>query len=128
MFRARNYEINIEISKERPWKYGLTLDDVRQAVFRGSLNLPAGIIRTDGEETRIRTIGRKYIGRDFRSTVVPLLFTPCLLTIVNDGRRLVHRVLYRQWPTPEEVEPARHRRRGQQVTQLEPLAEGELAV
>jgi hypothetical protein len=61
------------------------------------------------------------------ATVVTLLFTPCLLTIVNDGRRLVHRLLYRAWPTPEEVEPARHRRQGQ-VTREEPLAEGGLEV
>ncbi|GMU93601.1 MAG: hypothetical protein AMXMBFR4_26590 [Candidatus Hydrogenedentota bacterium] len=81
MFGARNYEINIEISKERPWEYGLTLDDVSQAVFRGSLNLPAGIIRTEGEEIRIRIIGRKYTGRDFRSIVVTLLFTPCTTSL-----------------------------------------------
>lgn len=70
VFGARNYEINIEISKERLWEYGLTLDDVSRAVFRGSLNLPAGTIRTEGEEIRIRTIGRKYTGRDFGSIVV----------------------------------------------------------
>jgi multidrug efflux pump subunit AcrB len=70
VFGARNYEINIEVSKEKLWEYGLTLDDVTQSVFRGSLNLPAGTIRTEGEEIRIRTIGRKYNGRDFGAVVV----------------------------------------------------------
>ncbi len=70
VFGARNYEISIEVSKERLWEYGLTLDDVTKAVFEGSLNLPAGTIRTNEEEIRIRTIGRKYNGRDFASVVI----------------------------------------------------------
>ncbi|NUM52086.1 MAG: efflux RND transporter permease subunit [Candidatus Hydrogenedentes bacterium] len=70
VYGARRYEINIEVSKERLWEYGLTLDNVTEAVYRGSLNLPAGTIRTEGEEIRIRTIGRKYNGRDFAAVVI----------------------------------------------------------
>lgn len=67
---TRNYEISIEVSKERLWEYGLTLDDVSQAVLRGSLNVPSGEIKSQGEKIRIRTIGRKYTGREFESIVV----------------------------------------------------------
>ena len=70
VYGARRYEINIEISKEKLWEYGLTLDDVTRSVYSGSLNLPAGTIRTEGEEIRIRTIGRKYNGRDFAEVVI----------------------------------------------------------
>jgi hypothetical protein len=43
------------------------------------------------------------------ATVVTLVLLPCLLGILNDGRRVVH-LLYRgRWPSREEVEPARTR-------------------
>ncbi len=35
-----------------------------------------------------------------------LLLMPALFAILNDARRVAHRVVRRRWPTPEEVEPA----------------------
>ncbi len=67
---TRDYEINIEISKERLLEYGLTIQDVSEVVNRESLNLSSGTMKTEGQEIRIRTIGRKYNGRDFGSIVV----------------------------------------------------------
>ena len=45
------------------------------------------------------------------ATFVTLLLTPSLIAITNDARRLVHRIVHKQWPTPEEVEPAQPPRR-----------------
>jgi len=69
-FGARDYEIGIEISEERLRQYGLTFDDVADAVRRSSLNLAGGTIRTREEEIRVRTMGRKYTGEELASIVV----------------------------------------------------------
>jgi len=67
---TREYEIAVEVSEERLREYGLTFAQVSSAVRRGSLNLSGGVIRTKGEEIRVRTVGRKYTGKDFASIVV----------------------------------------------------------
>jgi multidrug efflux pump subunit AcrB len=67
---ARDYEIGIGVSEERLREYGLTFDEVAMAVRRGSLNLAGGTIRSEGEEIRIRTMGRNYTGAEFASVVV----------------------------------------------------------
>jgi len=87
---ARSYEIAIEVSEERLQEYGLTFDEVRQAVRRGSLNLSGGVMRTKGEEIRVRTVGRKYTGEDFASIVVLAspdgeIITLDRLATINDG-------------------------------------------
>ncbi|GMW01980.1 MAG: multidrug transporter AcrB [Candidatus Hydrogenedentota bacterium] len=66
----RNYEITVEISKDKLMQYGLTFEEVSAAVQQGSLNLPSGVIKAEGEEIRIRTMGRKYTGPEFGSIVV----------------------------------------------------------
>lgn len=70
IFGAREYEIGIEVSEERLREYGLTFDMVVDAVRRSSLNLAGGTIRTQGEEIRMRTMGRKYTGEALASIVV----------------------------------------------------------
>lgn len=67
---VREYEIGIEVSEERLREYGLTIDDVSEAVRRGSVNLSAGVMRTKGEELLVRTVGRKYTGEELASIVV----------------------------------------------------------
>jgi len=62
IFGARDYEITIEVSEERLQEYGLT--------FRSNLNQAGGTIRTKGEEIRVRTVGRKYTGKEISSIVV----------------------------------------------------------
>lgn len=42
------------------------------------------------------------------STLLTLLFIPCLLAILNDLRRIAHSLIHGTWPAPEEVEPAMH--------------------
>jgi multidrug efflux pump subunit AcrB len=69
-FGARDYEISIEVSKERLRQYGISFADVADAVRRSSLNLAGGTIRTRQEEIRVRTMGRKYTGEELASVVV----------------------------------------------------------
>jgi len=70
IFGTREYEIGIEVSEQRLREYGLSFDQVTDAVRRSNLNLAGGTIRTKGEEIRIRTMGRKYSGPELSSIVV----------------------------------------------------------
>ena len=74
VFGVRDYEINIEVSESRLREYNLSFDQVSQAVRQSNLNLAGGTIRTQGEEIRIRTVGRKYTGETLANIVV--LATP----------------------------------------------------
>jgi len=67
---AREYEIGIEVSEERLREYGLTFSMVSQAVRASSMNLSGGVVRTVGEDIRLRTIGRKYTGEELAKIVV----------------------------------------------------------
>ncbi len=70
IFGARDYEISIEVSEARLREYGLTFNAVAVAVRRSNLNMAGGTIRTLGEEIRVRTVGRKYTGKELSSIVV----------------------------------------------------------
>ncbi len=74
VFGTRAYEISIEISEQRLREYGLTFQQVADAVRRSNLNMGGGTIRTQGEEIRLRTIERKYTGSELANIVV--LATP----------------------------------------------------
>ena len=67
---SRPYEISIEVSEFTLEKYDLTLDEVARAVGRGSLDLPAGSIRSDGGDIQVRTKGQAYTGLDFEDILV----------------------------------------------------------
>ncbi|MCF6274422.1 MAG: efflux RND transporter permease subunit, partial [Robiginitomaculum sp.] len=45
---TREYELGIEISEDALRRYGLTFDDVANAVRGSSLNVPGGVIRAEG--------------------------------------------------------------------------------
>jgi multidrug efflux pump subunit AcrB len=66
----RNSEVSIEISEETLRRHGLTLGQVAEAVRKGSLDLPAGRIKTAGGEILIRTKGRRYHAEDYRDVAV----------------------------------------------------------
>lgn len=70
LFGQKDYEISIELSEERLKQYNLTFTQVAEALRQSSLNLAGGTIRTREEEIRIRTLGRKYTGRELASIVV----------------------------------------------------------
>jgi multidrug efflux pump subunit AcrB len=67
---VRPYEISIEVSESSLRRYGLTFDDVAQAVRESSLDLPGGALKTTGGEILLRTRGQAYLGLDFESIVV----------------------------------------------------------
>lgn len=67
---TRDYEISIEVSEEKMRQYGLSFDQVAQAVRMNSLNLPGGTLRTEGEEIRLRTMGRRYTAADHAGIIV----------------------------------------------------------
>lgn len=67
---VRDYEIHIEVSEKSLREYGLTLQAVENAVRKSSLNLAGGTIRTENEEIRIRTMGRKYTGQELSSIIL----------------------------------------------------------
>ena len=67
---SRPYEISIEVSEFTLEQYGMTLAEVAQAVRRGSLDLPAGSIRSDAGDIQLRTKGQAYTGLDFENILV----------------------------------------------------------
>lgn len=67
---VRPYEIAIELSEVAMRRWGLTFDQVAQAVRRGSIDLPAGSIKANDEETLLRVQGQAYRGREFADLVL----------------------------------------------------------
>lgn len=67
---VRTAEVSIEVSEETLRRYGLTLGQVAEAVRKGSLDLPAGRIKTSGGEILIRTKGRRYYADDYQDVAV----------------------------------------------------------
>ncbi|THB74899.1 MAG: efflux RND transporter permease subunit [Desulfobulbaceae bacterium] len=70
VFGTRSYEIGVELSEERLKEFDLSLSTVARAIRQSSLNLAGGTLRTEGEDIRIRTIGRKYTGQELAKIVV----------------------------------------------------------
>ncbi|MBT3374696.1 MAG: efflux RND transporter permease subunit [Lentisphaerae bacterium] len=82
----RDYEIGIEVSEARLREHGLTFREVANAVRRSNLNMGGGTIRTEGEEIRVRTLGRKYTGAEFAKIVVLAKPTGELVTLDRIAR------------------------------------------
>ncbi len=70
---VRPYEISIEVSEQALREYGLTFDDVANAVRRGSLDLPGGSVKTRAGEILFRTKAQAYRGWQFEDLVVRTL-------------------------------------------------------
>jgi len=67
---SRPYEISIEVSEFTLEQYGMTLGEVALAVRRGSLDLPAGLIRSDAGDIQLRTKGQAYTGLEFEDILI----------------------------------------------------------
>ena len=67
---VRDREISIEVSEEALQRYGLSLAEVMAVVARGSMDLPAGTIRTRDEQITLRTLGQRQTGAEFEQLVV----------------------------------------------------------
>ena len=66
----RDYEVSIEVPETVLREYGLTLAQVAEAVGRGSIDLSAGNIRTEGADILVRTKGQAYNAEQFEQIVV----------------------------------------------------------
>ncbi|MCH5372634.1 MAG: efflux RND transporter permease subunit, partial [Planctomycetes bacterium] len=66
----RQPEMAIEVSEQNLRKYGLTFDDVVEAIRRSSINLPGGAIRAEGGDVTLRTFEQAYDADDFADIVV----------------------------------------------------------
>jgi multidrug efflux pump subunit AcrB len=70
LWGAGRYEISIEVREDRLKELNLTLSEVAAAVRASSLDLPAGMIRTNSGNVLVRTEGKSYYGSDFENIVV----------------------------------------------------------
>ena len=68
---TRPYEVSIEVSEGALQSYGLRFDDVVAAIRRTSVDMPGGVVRTDGGEILLRTDNQAYRRREFET--IPLL-------------------------------------------------------
>jgi multidrug efflux pump subunit AcrB len=71
---VRPFEIAVEIPQASLRRYNLTLDQVAQRIRAGSLDLPGGTIRTDGEQILVRTKERRYWADEYAE--LSILSTP----------------------------------------------------
>ena len=67
----RDREISIETDPDTLRGYGLSIDDINNAIQRSSIDLPAGSIRTPGGGSLLlRTKSQAYTGNDFRDIII----------------------------------------------------------
>ncbi len=66
----RPYEISVEVSERELRRYGITLNQVSQAIRASSLDMPGGTIKTRNGEILIRTTGQAYWGQEFEDVIV----------------------------------------------------------
>lgn len=77
---ARPYEIAIEVSEQRMREYGLTFEQVVNAVRASSVDLPGGAVKAENGSMLLRAKGQAYVFADFARIV---------LLRQNDGTRLL---------------------------------------
>jgi multidrug efflux pump subunit AcrB len=77
---ARPYEIAVELEEFKLRQYGLTLEDVSNAIRKSSLDLPAGTISSESGDILLRTESQAYVKQDFDKIV---------LVSKQDGTRLL---------------------------------------
>lgn len=59
---TRAYEISVEIPEPILLKYNLTIENIADIIRQNSINQSGGTLKTEDQEIRLRTIGRKYTG------------------------------------------------------------------
>ncbi|MEL7447855.1 MAG: efflux RND transporter permease subunit [Pseudomonadota bacterium] len=66
----RSYEISVEVSEHVLRQYGLTMTEVSLAIQNSSLDLPGGVINTEGGDILLRTEGQVYTGEEYSDLVL----------------------------------------------------------
>ena len=69
----RDYEISIEVSESTLRQYGLTLQDIGDAINAFALDVPAGTVESSQGDILLRIQERRYIGEEFERIVVRTL-------------------------------------------------------
>lgn len=67
---VRPYEIAVEVAEAALRRHGLSFDDVARAVRTGSLDLPAGAVKSASGQTLLRVQGQAYRGEQFAELVL----------------------------------------------------------
>ncbi|MGL1956532.1 MAG: efflux RND transporter permease subunit [Colwellia sp.] len=80
---VRNYEIAIEISQDKLRQYGLTINQVSNAVASSSSDVSAGNIKTQGGDILIRSKGQAYRKDEFSRIAIKTNTDGSILTL-ND--------------------------------------------
>jgi multidrug efflux pump subunit AcrB len=70
VFNSREYEIAVNVPREKLELYDLTLGDISDSIRRSSINFSAGTLKLDREEIRLRTLEKRYNGTELESIVV----------------------------------------------------------
>jgi multidrug efflux pump subunit AcrB len=86
----RAYEMSIEVSEFDLRRFGLTFEQVANAVKGSSLNLPAGKLRTENGDISVQTRAQAYEAYDFEKIVLQSDFDGSSLSVgdiatVTDG-------------------------------------------
>ena len=90
LFGTRNEEVSIEVSEEALRRYGLTFQDVAQAVRNTSVNTSAGNVRTEVGDVQLRTRNLADNASEFEDIVVRQLSNGAVIRVkdmatVKDG-------------------------------------------
>jgi len=72
-FSGLDYEISVEVSKDKLREYGLSFNDVAQAVRNYSRNMSAGQIRAENGYINLRVENQAYRGHEFERIPVVTL-------------------------------------------------------
>jgi len=67
---SREYEISIEVSEEKLLQYGLTFEQIGQAVRASSIDLPGGRIKAASGDISVRAQGQAYTGQEYANLVL----------------------------------------------------------
>ena len=62
---SRNYEMSVEVSEQKLRAFGLTFDEVANAVSNNSIDLSGGVVRSERGEITLRSRSQAYREADF---------------------------------------------------------------
>eukprot|EP00487_Bulimina_marginata_P002651 TRINITY_DN1608_c0_g1_i1.p1 TRINITY_DN1608_c0_g1~~TRINITY_DN1608_c0_g1_i1.p1 ORF type:complete len:157 (-),score=28.41 TRINITY_DN1608_c0_g1_i1:173-643(-) len=80
LFTGLDYEISVEVSKDKLREYGLSFNDIANAVRSYSRNMSAGQIRAENGYINLRVENQAYRGHEFEQIPVVTL---------EDGTRIL---------------------------------------
>lgn len=65
LYNVKPYEISVELTDQALRSYGLTFDEVADAIRRSSVDIAAGLVKTPGGDVLLRTQNQAYRGEQF---------------------------------------------------------------